>query len=109
MSDRMPFRKASAGPRDSSDAAIWNVGWRKFDNLFELCVADATSGTTLVSRALKPGTVAPVLGVIEEAIRQFGMPREIRTDYDTDFVSSAFRELLASRGIDHSASPPGGR
>jgi hypothetical protein len=101
--------QAVFGPDDSRKGPIWNVGWTKIDASFEFCVVDARIGTTLLSRALKPGAVAPVLAVIEQAMRQHGKPWAIRSESSREFTHNAFGEFLASHGIEHVFLPPFGR
>jgi hypothetical protein len=101
--------QAVFGPDDCRKGPIWNVGWTKIDASFEFYVVDARIGTTLLSRALKPGAVAPVLAVIEQAMRQHGKPWAIRSESSREFTHNAFGEFLASHGMEHVFLPPFGR
>jgi transposase InsO family protein len=82
------------------------VGWRKSESTFEFWVADAHNRNTLVSRPVKSLSVASIVGVLEGAIRDFGLPWAIRTDLGTEFTNGEFRRFLASHGIAHEMTVP---
>ena len=85
----------------SSRETVWDVDYGILESAFEPWVADVHNGTVLVCRPLESLAVSSIVDAIEGAIRDFGPPREIRTDASTVFKMREFYRLLCSYDIDH--------
>lgn len=117
MRYKPPRRRVMAKLRnDRSDATgpnqVWAMDWM-YDEIFDgrrlwvLTVVDTWSRVCPVMRVCRSATAMEVIGALEQARSQYGVPKVIRVDQGSQFTSKEFDLWAYTNGVTLDFSRPG--